>query len=180
MDFLGDIGISHRQIHPKNLVLREATKYNLLKLTNFEKAILYWSVDNNEVIFIPCVDAKEQANDGKNYQSPEIYGNSNEERFDPIKADTWSYGSVIYKMATKKYPYHPKKQSNDLEEEIQKKVKKVSILSSKGKDLLGCILRTNAAERIPIGLIGNDSWFDIPKNVYIMFFLNANFKLVIF
>lgn len=84
MDFLGDIGIAHRDIHPKNLVLRPANKYNLLKISNFRKAAVYWDISSNDVTFIPCLPAKQQASDGDNYQAPECYGDSKTEEFDPI------------------------------------------------------------------------------------------------
>ena len=165
MDFLGDIGIAHREIHPKNLVLRAANEYNVLKISNFRQAVVYWSVADNDVTFIPCVSADQQSSDGNNYQAPEVYGNPKKEEFDPIVADTWSYGAVLYFMATKKYPYDPTKQSDNLDEEIQASVKKISAFSDEGKDLVSCLLRTNTGERMPIGFVEKSPWFEGAKKV---------------
>ena len=165
MDFLGDIGIAHRDIKPKNLVLRPTTEFNLLKIANFRKAIIYWSIEDNDVIFIPCLPAKQQATDGANFQAPEVYGDSNKEEFDPIVADTWSFGAVIHFMSSKKYPYDPTKQSNNIVEEIQKNIKNQTILSDDGKQLLSEVLQTNAAERMPIGFIEKCPWFESIKQV---------------
>ena len=70
MDFLGDIGIAHREIHPKNLVLRQATKYNSLKISNFRKSVIYWSIEDNDVNYVPCIPSSQQASDGQNFEAP--------------------------------------------------------------------------------------------------------------
>lgn len=166
MDFLGDIGIAHREVHPKNLVLRAANEYNVLKISNFRQAVVYWSVQDNDITYIPCLPAKQQSSDGENFQPPEVYGDPKREEYDPIIADTWSFGAVIYFMATKKYPYNPTKQSDNLEEEIQNNVKKMPVLSDQGKELVGNTLRTNAGERIPVGFVEKTSWFESAKKVH--------------
>ena len=143
----------------------------MLKITNFRQAIVYWSVMDNDVSFLPCLPAEQQASDGANYQAPEVYGDPSQEDFDPIVADTWSYGAVIYFMASKKYPYDPTKQSDDLEAEIQSNAARTPSLSDSGRNLVGNILRTNAGERIPIGFIEKSSWFEKAKNVSIRHFM---------
>ena len=79
MDFLGDIGIAHRDIQPKNLVLHPASKYNCLKMDNFRKAVIYWDIRDNDVSFQPCVDASQMAKDGESFQAPEVYGDPKSE-----------------------------------------------------------------------------------------------------
>ena len=122
-------------------------------------------MSDNDVAFLPCVAESKQSSDGANYQAPETYGNPKKEEFDPIVADTWSFGAVIYYMATKKYPYDPTKQSDNLEEEIQGNVKKMSAVTDTGRDLVSNILRTNTGERIPIGFVEKSPWFDVAKKV---------------
>ena len=165
LNFLGDIGIAHRDIQPKNLVLREATEFNQLKLTNFRKAIVYWSIENNDVAFLPCWQEEQQPIDGINYQAPEVYGDPNNEQFDPIIADTWSYGTVIYFMITQKYPYDPTIQSDNVQKQIEDNVSKVKNLSKVGKELLDNILNTNTTKRMPIGFIDKSVWFEKAKYV---------------
>ena len=174
MDFLGDIGIAHRDIHPKNMVLRAAKEYNFLKISNFRQAVVYWNVQDNDVIFISCQPAKQQSSDGENFQAPEVYGDAKREQFDPIIADTWSFGACIYFCATKKYPYNPSKQSDNLDEEIQGNVKKMAVLSDQGKELVGNTLRTNTGERIPVGFVDKSAWFNMAKNVCFYFCLHLN------
>ena len=74
--------------------MREASKYNMIKITNFRQAIVYWNPTTADINFLPCLPAEQQASDGANYQAPECYGDPAKEQFDPIIADTWSYGGV--------------------------------------------------------------------------------------
>lgn len=113
MDFLGDIGICHRKrfllyphlhskvnlfirwdlpgaIAPRNLVLRQAVKYNMLKITNFREAIIYWNIETSDIAWASCLPAKQQATDGANYQAPEVYSeNPEQEAYDPVVSDTY-------------------------------------------------------------------------------------------
>lgn len=155
-------------IAPRNLVLRQAVKYNVLKITGFRKAIIYWNIETSDIAWASCLPAEQQATDGANYQAPEVYSeNPEKEAFDPVVADTWSYGAVIYFMGSKgKYPYKPEQQVEDLEKEIQANVKKVpKVLSKKGKQLLGSLLCTNTNKRIPFGLVESSPWFKAAKQV---------------
>lgn len=132
MDFLGDIGIVHRQINPKSLVLRAANKFNVLKLSNFRKAIVYWSIEDNDIKYQPCIEASKMASEGESFQAPEVYGDPKKEgsgiyianlffylyfylEFDPVIADTFSFGAILYYMATKKYPFDPSKSTRPKE-----------------------------------------------------------------
>ncbi|KPM05947.1 serine/threonine kinase-like protein 3 [Sarcoptes scabiei] len=162
LDFLGDIGISHRNIQPKNLFLVPGEPENCLKITNLENAIIYWNIENNDIVFQSCLPISQQLVDGENFQAPEIYGDPNEEEFDPIKADTWSYGAVLYFMSNKTYPFKISSESIDLEQEIQSNIDKLS-LSELGKELLRALLKTDSNERMPIGFIEKSDWFDQAK-----------------
>lgn len=164
MEFMGDIGIVHRDISPKSIVLGPAKEYNALKITNFRKAVIYFNVDEADIQYQPCLAAEQQAKDGNNYQAPEVYGDPKKEEYDPVIADTWAFGAVLFFMAAKKYPYDPAKTSPNLEEEIQGAVKGLK-LADDGKELFGSMLRTNAGERIPIGFVGKSSWFEKAKMV---------------
>ncbi len=143
---------------------------NLLKITNFNRAIIYWSVEENDVAFQPCHPADQQAKDAQgSLQAPECYGDPSKEEYDPVVADTWSYGAVLFFMATggeKTSPYDATRQSANLEEEVQGAVKAVAgIVEPAGKELLGGLLKTNAGERIPHGFIGKSEWFEKAKKV---------------
>ncbi|KAI2797587.1 hypothetical protein BLOT_014121 [Blomia tropicalis] len=87
LDFLGDIGICHRDIQPRNLMLREANEYHMIKITNFKQAIIYWSIQDNDVALVSCRPAKQQASDGLHFMAPEVYGDANNETkwFDQAK-----------------------------------------------------------------------------------------------
>lgn len=165
LNFLGDIGIAHRDIQPKNIFVKAATEANyIVKLSNFYKAIIYWSTETDDVVFAPCRKVADMLTDGEAYQAPETYGQEGEE-FDTIIADTWSYGAVIYNMLSRTYPFMVSAQPPDLEKEIQDNVKKLAECGEEGKELLGHILSTNASLRMPFGCIEPHSWFIVAKRV---------------
>lgn len=165
MDFLGDIGIAHRDIRPKNCFIKEGVKDHLLKISNFRRAITYWNVQDNDVTFLPCINVKQLEKDGENYQAPEVYGDEKKEEFDPVIADTWSYGAVIYHMASKGgYPFKVGKPSDDLEKEVTGNIDKLS-LDDEGKEVLKGVLTTKAAERMPLSHADKSKWFDKAKKV---------------
>ena len=184
-------------ISPKNLVLRPAAKpYHMLKISNFRRAVVYWDVEKNDVSFLPCLPVEEQKSKVEGtgspgtFQAPECYGDPAKEAFDPIIADTWSYGAVLFFMAVggtaagsgqgsaaatsgsaaastnpRRYPYDPAKSSKDLEAEVQASVQSLGGLSAPGKALLSELLKTNATERMPHGHIERSEWFEVAKNV---------------
>lgn len=169
LDFLGNIGISHRAIHPKNILLKPAQNDYFIKISNFKSAIIYWSIENNNVIFQPCIDPSKQT--GPNYQAPEIYGNEQTEVFDPIIADTWSLGALIFCMVSRKqYPYKIGQKSANLDEEINNNINNLNV-SNVCKELLKELLTSDASARIPIGNVESSKWFNEAKKV--------NFKLLI-
>lgn len=125
-------------------------------------------MEENDIAFQPCLPAEQQAKDSERFpQAPECYGDPSKEEFDPVVADTFSYGAVLFFMATSgaKPVYDASKQSTNLEEEIQAAVKEVAGVSDPGKELLGNILKTNAGERIPHGFIGKSGFFEKAKMV---------------
>src|SRR5699024_5611458 len=117
------------------------------KITNFRRAVIYWDVAKNNITFLPCLPLPGQQSSSASasaasqpeascFQAPECYGDPAKEAFDPIIADTWSYGAVLFFMAAAsssssasasgsaknkqpKQPYDPTKTSKDLEAEVQ-------------------------------------------------------------
>lgn len=180
----------------------------MLKISNFRRAVVYWDVEKNDVTFLPCLPVEEQKSkiEGTGspgtFQAPECYGDPAKEAFDPIIADTWSYGAVLFFMAVggtaagsgqgsaaatsgsastnpRRYPYDPAKSSKDLEAEVQASVQSLGGLSAPGKALLSELLKTNATERMPHGHIERSEWFEVAKNVQKMKKIFLNLKLTI-
>ena len=103
MDYLGDMGVCHRNICPKYVLLSH--KDLSIRLTGFHRSITYWNVVKDDVYRFPCLERKSKKPD---FQAPEVFGNGNTEEFDPILADTWSFGAVIFFCVKKTYPYDTK------------------------------------------------------------------------
>ena len=101
MDFLGDMGIVHRAIMPRHVLL--CHKDMRVKLTGFRSAIIYYNEKKDDINFQPCLSAVKKKNE--DYQAPEVFGNPKMEKFDPIAADVWSFAATIYNLITRKYPY---------------------------------------------------------------------------
>ena len=102
MDFLGDLAISHRSIHPKHIMLMDSSNGQLdAKLSGFRDSICYWDPVTNDIIDQPC----KSMGDLKHYyfHAPESFGEEGE-FFNPIDADTWSYGCTMFFMVSRNYP----------------------------------------------------------------------------
>ena len=101
IDFLGDMGISHRAIAPRHvLVLHQDMR---VKLTGFRSAIIYYNEKKDDINYQPCIEL-DKRKEG-DYQAPEVFGNPSNEEFDPIVADIWSFGCSMYNFVSMKYPF---------------------------------------------------------------------------
>lgn len=103
MDYLGDLGISHRDIQPKNVFIAHRNPVRI-KLAGFHRSIIYWDSRKENVILLSCVSLHKKSKEPE-FQAPEVYGDEINEVFDPIYADIWSYGATIFYSLTGKYPY---------------------------------------------------------------------------
>lgn len=103
LDFLGDMGISHRSLSPRYIMIAHRQPIRV-KLTGFFSAIIYWDIRRENVNLVPCIALADKPLEPE-FQAPEVYGDSITEAFDPIHADIWSFGASIYFILTKRYPY---------------------------------------------------------------------------
>lgn len=102
MDFLGDMGISHRSIEPAHIFIRSIKPINA-RLSGFRMSIIYWDPIRDDINTQPCFDPP--ASPTPEFFAPESYGDPATEEFDPINADLWSYGATLFYLLTKSYPY---------------------------------------------------------------------------
>lgn len=103
MDYMGDVGISHRAISPAHVLICNKSEFRV-KITGFRSAIVYWQPKIEDITYVACLplDCKPKEPD---FQAPEVYGNADQEEFDPISADIWAFGACVYFYLTSKYPY---------------------------------------------------------------------------
>lgn len=163
LDYLGDMAICHRAIKPKNILLNH--KELSVRLTGFKNAVVYWNVAKEDISNLPClpVSSKNRSNE-PDFQAPEVFGNDEREEFDPIKADLFSYGAVIFSMITIfDYPYNWKVDNMKVEDEIRNSVQKLDI-SEEGKSFLNSLLTTNAIVRLTFDKINSNPWFALLKH----------------
>lgn len=85
MDFLGDMGVSHRSISPRHLLV--VHKDLRVKLTGFRSAIIYYNEKKDDINFQACLPLKKKGKEAEDYLAPESYGSAAKEIFDPIAAD---------------------------------------------------------------------------------------------
>ena len=102
MDFLGDMGVVHRSICPRHVLLLH--KDMRVKLTGFRSALVYYNTEKDDLNYQPCI-ALSKRGKGEDYQAPEVYGSDKKEKFDPVAADVFSAGATLYHLLTAKYPY---------------------------------------------------------------------------
>ena len=158
VDFLGTIGISHRAIQPKHLLLQyvEAVKDFRVKLSSFRDAVVYWNPDSNDIIYQPCkpVDMMKNAY----FAAPESFGNENE-YFNPLDADVWSFGATMLFIVARFPPYNVNNVTNKISLEIDKSIKGTKNLSEGAKSWLASMLQINTKKRTNFNAIPQDNWF---------------------
>lgn len=157
IDYLGDIGITHRSIQPKHILLSH--KDLRLKLTGFENSCIYWDPQKEDIKNIACIPMDNRPTDVPTYQAPEVYGDPTKEEFDPLVADVWSYGATIFYMITKAYPYdYTTNDNKNIGTNIQSNIDQIQGLSVEAKKFLSGMLKPVATERTHIDKLAADPW----------------------
>jgi len=106
MDYLGDFGLTHRCLCPKHLMVFRVKSDWIVKLSGFQSTIIYWNFEDEDIIYQPCRSMKDAERDV--WQAPEVFSDGAKEVYDPIQADIFSFGLVIYYMFAKASPMNPK------------------------------------------------------------------------
>lgn len=157
LDYMGDMGLCHRGINPNNVLLAQ---HDLaVRLSGFYDTVVYWNAATEDTIYFPCKPLSTKNRETPDFQAPEIYSAAaDNEVFEPIAADIWSFGAVIFYAATTSYPYDFRADNAAIEAEIQDNVHKLS-LSPEAIDFFANLLTTNAMQRTPFDRITSTSWF---------------------
>jgi len=82
MDYLGGLGISHRSIHPKHILLLDGPGGTLhAKLSGLRDAVIYWDPEKKDLIDQPCKSTMSFRQ--VFFHAPEVFGRE-DEVYDPI------------------------------------------------------------------------------------------------
>ena len=102
MDFLGGMGISHRSIQPKHVMLKSNECDQVeAKLSGFRDAVIYWDPASSDIIDQPCKPVAKRVYNA--FQAPEVFGEEGE-FYDPAVADVWSFGCTLFFLAGRALP----------------------------------------------------------------------------
>lgn len=165
LDYLGDMGVCHRNICPRYIMLHH--KDLNIKLTGFYDALVYWDVVKEDILYFPCKPMSQINRSAPDFQAPEVYGDPDKEEYDPICADGWSYGAVLFVCLASEgaYPYNYKVENAGMESEIAQNVSNLKI-SSEGSAVIGGLLCANALKRLGFERLTNNAWFSKFKREY--------------
>ena len=133
VEYLHSIGITHRDIKPENILLDHN---NFVKLIDFGLSSFY---QKNEKLMTSCGSPC--------YAAPEMLV---EKAYDPLLADIWSCGIVLYAMVCGFLPFEDKSTKvlyKKIEEGVYEEPKHLSLVV---KGLLKKILQIDPAKRITI------------------------------
>lgn len=156
LDFLGDMGICHNNLMPKYLMLKESKK--TIRLTGFYKSIIYWDASKENIIFNNCIPLPDVKSVEKpNFRPPEIYSNTNES-YDPLMADIWSFGAILFHALSVAYPHNYKIFNPLIEEEIQENIKQLNVTGD-CIDFLEALLTTKVKKRFSFDQFLKHNWF---------------------
>lgn len=154
MDYLGTMGIIHCNIRPKHLMITENNNQINAKLSGFRDAQIYW--DGRQVIQF----SRHSWSNMKfaTFQAPETYSKNENETYDPIKADIWSFGATFFYILTKMYPFNLAKciDYQTIDEDIKKRLEKLQYLDI--REWLGQMLEIDLKKRTKFDDIMNNSF----------------------
>ncbi|KAI2807279.1 hypothetical protein BLOT_009242 [Blomia tropicalis] len=157
LDFMGDMGISHRSITPNHMLLVHVSHDFQIKLTGFRNAIIYYDEKHDDVNYQPCIPLSKKSKE-PDYVALEVFGDPEKEQYDPINADVWSFGASLYFIVSKGYPFQNSGNTTNIEDEIQGNVLKLK-LTKEGMSAIGNMLVTDSTKRISIDKLKDHPWF---------------------
>ena len=103
MDFLGDVGLTHRSLKPAHVLICDYKEMRV-KITGFRSTFIYY-YQNGDYIRINMVRCWKSKPVKPDFQAPETYELGSRKDYDPISADVWSFGAILYNFLSRKYPY---------------------------------------------------------------------------
>jgi len=165
IDWLGDLGIAHRSIQPKHLLLKavpgasDPSEAIRVKLSGFRDAIIYWDPVTKDIIDQPCLPAA--ALEYAFFQAPEVFNKANsvQEYFEPIAADLWSYGATMFYMVARMYPFNVHSPDPNVDGEIRNSIAACGTVQDAAKYWLYGLMCTFAKLRTEFDDIATDAWF---------------------
>lgn len=158
LDFLGDMGICHNNLMPKYLMIKESKK--TIRLTGFYKSIIYWDASKENIIFNNCIPLPDNGKmlEKPTFRPPEIYSNTNES-YDPLMADIWSLGAILFNALSCTYPYNYKIFNPLIEDEIKNNIKNKLNVSEDCIGFLETLLTTKVKKRFSFDQFLKHNWF---------------------
>lgn len=143
IDYLHKLNIVHRDLKPENLLLDKEKK--IIKLVDFGLGRFY---DMNAKVDTACGSPC--------YAPPEMLSKF---KYDPIKADIWSLGIVLYAMLAGFLPFDDDNTDVLYQKIIEGKFNMPNWISSEAQDILKRIINKDPEQRMTIQDIYEHDWF---------------------
>lgn len=144
VEYIHSIGVAHRDLKPSNILLTNDLK---LKLADFGLSNMY---REGTRLSSPCGSPC--------YAAPEVIEGR---AYDPLAADIWSMGVVLFMMLTGYLPYQHKNTHSLYKLILNARYEIPSGVSRLAADLIESIFRTNPSKRIKLRDIKNHPWIKL-------------------
>jgi 5'-AMP-activated protein kinase catalytic alpha subunit len=131
VEYIHSIGVAHRDLKPSNILLTNELK---IKLADFGLSNMY---REGTKLTSPCGSPC--------YAAPEVIEGR---AYEPLLADIWSMGVVLYMMLTGYLPYQHKNTHSLYKLILNARYEIPSGVSKLAADLIDSIFKTNPAKRI--------------------------------
>lgn len=159
--YLHECGVAHRDVKCENVLIMGNGK---AKLTDFGFAAPFWNPKENNIIYSKTIVGTEV------YSAPELLQKLTKE-YDPIKADCYSAGVVLYVMTNGRFPFPENNKTRSLKlqeaDNFTFTTKFKENLTDTLKDLIRSLIRADPRRRLSMNEVLNHEWYkeDIYKKV---------------
>ncbi|KAH7637460.1 serine/threonine-protein kinase brsk/sad1-like protein [Dermatophagoides farinae] len=164
LDYLINSAVCHNNLTSSCVLISLRDKMSI-QLTGFYRSFIYQSSARNNLR--PRQSIRDRETIRPDFKPPEVFGSEHQTgKYDPLIADMWSLGAIIYFAISGEYPHDYKIRSKNIEKEIQFNLDYFgSRISKQAHDLLANLLTSKVNKRLKLDRMNQHPWFSMFKTV---------------
>ncbi|KAH9425181.1 hypothetical protein DERP_013412 [Dermatophagoides pteronyssinus] len=163
LEYLINSAVCHNNLTSSTVLISLRDKTSI-QLTGFYRSFIYSA--NYRDNLRPPLPLRNRDTNRPDFKPPEVFGTEYQTvKYDPLVADMWSLGCIIYFALSGEYPYDYKIPPKNMEQDILGNLKYLSNRISKpGYEILASMLTTKINKRLKLEKMDQHLWFTVFKS----------------